>query len=211
MTLDELAAGWNRVAAALKRRGVLRQYAMVVELQKRGAPHIHALATGEFLPQKELSAIAQGRPGSKGRFGKVTDIRLVRTTGPRSLAAYIAKRPALNGKAEELAAYAAKAGTEERARLRLQAGATRTRPVRSSTLWYPGGLSAAAEAVKLEWSKGIERPGADAKDWQVCHIRRDTGQVVLLNPPAPVAPPEVDMRTGLALVPSAVPALLQAA
>lgn len=211
MTVAELGDGWNRVVAYLRPRGLLDQYALVVELQERGAPHLHALCTGDFIPKADLERIAVGRKGSKGRFGKVSDIREARTTGPRSLVAYMAKGPARGRRdsAEELARYASKAGATQRLR---RPGGVRTRPVRTSRLWYPGGMTGAAEAVKAEWSANLERVEVKAGDWQVWRVRQDTGELVPLSRPnRPVPAPEVDRRTDLAIVPDLPPALLRAA
>lgn len=174
MTLPDVYAGWNRVRSALKRRGVLAEYAAVVERQDRGAPHLHVLATGDYLPQRHLSAIAVGRPGSRGRFGPVVDIRKVRGTGERSLVAYVVKQ--VGG---EMAGYVTKAKAEERSRLAVVGG--RTRPIRSSRGWYPGGLAAAAETVKAGWTPdGAETVKAD--DWHVWRIDQGTGEVRPVRP-----------------------------
>lgn len=222
MSIADLGAGWNRVVTHLRKRGLIDQYALVVELQLRGAPHLHALATGEFIKQDELCRIAIGRNGSKGRFGEVSHIKEARTTGERSLVSYMVKAPARSERAVdnsddnggqssalELSQYATKAAHTSRL---LRPGGSRNRPIRSSRLWYPGGLTGAAEAVKAEWSANLERVEVNAKDWRVWRVNHSTGELVpLTRPECPIAAPEVDRRTNLALVPD-LPALeLQAA
>lgn len=178
MTLADIYAGWNRVRSALKRRGVLDDYAAVVELQERGAPHLHVLATGKFIRQGDLSAIVQGRPTSRGRFGPVVDIREVRSTGPRSLVGnYLVKQVG-----SEMAAYVSKAKAEERSRLQAVGGRSKNRPIRSSRLWYPGGLAAAEESVKAGWSaeSGVIPP--QVHDWHLWHLNKSTGEVRPIKP-----------------------------
>ena len=209
MTLDAVKVGWTRVAEALRRRGVLDQYAAVVELQDRGEPHLHVLFTGDYIAQPELSRIARGGSRASGRFGEVCDIRDARSTGERSLVAYMSKTPGRSkGTAAELAHYAAKAGAADRGRL-YRSGGSRRRPIRTSQLWYPGGLKAAAEAVKAEWSVNLDLQPVTAEDWGVWRVRQDTGELVPLS--QPVAAPEVDRRTSLAIVPEVYPELLAAA
>lgn len=174
MSFEEMKVGWNRVRANLRYRGVLNGYAAVVELQERGAPHLHILTTGEFIAQEELVKVAQGRPGSRGRFGKVTDIRKVRGTGPRSFVGYLLKE--VGGKEVEdqkAARYLAKAQPEDFARLKRISGG-RTRPLRIGGDWYPGGQKAAREAVKAQWSDGA--PPIHADDWAMWRIDLKTGE-----------------------------------
>lgn len=173
MNLADIYAGWNRVRSALKRRDLLAEYAAVVEVQERGAPHLHILATGDYIPQAHLSAIAQGRPGSRGRFGPVVDIREVRSTGPRSLVGnYLVKQVG-----SEMAAYVTKAKAEERSRLTAVGGRSHTRPIRSSRLWYPGGLAAAAETVKAGWSVEADLIRPAVSDWHLWRVDKGTGEV----------------------------------
>jgi hypothetical protein len=189
MSLPEVYDGWKRVSANLRKRGILREYAGVVELQERQAPHLHVLTTGEFLKQPELSRIAQGRRGSRGRFGPVADIREVRGTGPRSLVGgYLLKQ--VGG---EMAAYVAKAKAGERASLRAVGGGRYTRPVRSSRGWYPGGLAAAAEVVKAEWSPALTIARPAVADWHLWRVDQGSGEVrpikALSAAPEPILTP----------------------
>lgn len=203
MNMRQVYEGWNRVRQSLTNRGLLTGYAGTIETQKRqGGLHLHLLTTGDYIPQQRLSEIAQGRPGSKGRFGPVVDIRAVRNTGRRSAAGYLLKQVA-----DDIAGYVSKAATPEHARLRLisPVRSKRLRPLRLSRGWYPGGLSAAAKVVTAEWSKGA--PPIQADDWQIWRLDRTTGQPTLLTPPAP----DTIAYTGLPLATDTGPVLLQAA
>ena len=162
--------------------------------------HLHVLATGEYVPQRQLSAIAQGRHGSRGRFGPVTDIRAVRSTGPRSLAAdYMVKQIGM-----DMAAYVAKAKAGERARLRSAGGGVYTRPIRSSRLWYPGGLSAASETVKAGWAVDADHARPDVTDWHLWRIDTGTGEVVPLKPLSAAPDVVVPFDTPVVLAPAPV-------
>jgi hypothetical protein len=120
-----------------------------------------------------LSRVAQGRRGSRGRFGPVADIRSVRGTGSRSLAGgYLLKQ--VGG---EMAEYVAKAKAGERAELRAVGSGSYTRPVRSSRGWYPGGLAAAAEVVKAEWSPGLAVARPPVNDWHLWRLDTGSGEV----------------------------------
>jgi hypothetical protein len=205
MNMRQVYEGWNRVKSALNHHGVLTSYAGTIENQKRhGGLHLHLLTTGEFIPQKRLSEIAQGRPGSAGRFGPVVDIRKVRGTGRRSTAGYLLKQVA-----DDMAGYVAKAATPELARLRLVSPIrpSRLRPLRLSRGWYPGGLAEAARVIRSEWSAGAAPIQAD--DWQVWRLDQRTGEPTPLDravtAPAAIAP------AGLPLAPDSGPVLLQAA
>jgi hypothetical protein len=205
MNMRQVYDGWNRVKAALKHHGMITDYAGTIESQKRrGGLHLHLLTTGEFIPQKRLSEIAQGRPGSAGRFGPVVDIRAVRNTGRRSAAAYLLKQVA-----DDMAGYVAKAAAPEHARLRLISPIrpTRLRPLRLSRGWYPGGLSEAARVIRSDWSAGAAPIQAD--DWQVWRLDHRTGQPTPLDP-AVTAPAAIE-TIGLPLATDTGPVLLQAA
>lgn len=204
MSRREVYLGLKRVKGVLKYHGLLDEYAGVVELQERGAPHLHLMTTGEFIPQSRLSTIARGRPGSEGRFGPIVDIRAVRSTGPRSATEYLLKQVG-----NEMADYVTKAKAGEHRRLRgiSPFKAERLRPVRLSRGWYPGGLAEAGRKVKAEWSAGAE-PVA-ATDWRIWRVNHNTGEPSPLN--APVRPAEAVTPSGLALVTDSGPVLLQAA
>jgi hypothetical protein len=193
MTLEEIGLGWNRVATALRRRGLLDQYAAVVELTAKGNPHLHVLMTGDFIPQAYLTRIAQGRRGSKGRFGRVTHIRdgmkRLEDAGSR-LPGYLTKDIARQQVGGEMAAYVSKAKAVERSRLRSGEGGRR-RPIRASLLWYPGGLTAAAETVKEGWNSGPALARPDATDWHLWRVDQHTAEILPVK--ALSAPPVVEL------------------
>lgn len=144
MTVPQLGAAWNRLAVRLRREELLTEYALAVELQpKRGALHLHALATGSYIPQRSLSSWA-----STAGFGRIADIRAVKEEEAAKVVSYASK----------MASYAAKGG-KQADRLK-QLGAERSRPIRSSRGWYPGGLRAAEVATGLR-----REGGADGGPW----------------------------------------------
>jgi hypothetical protein len=101
-TVRDLYVCWDRLRAALRRVSKknplprLREYALVVEAQARGALHIHVLCTGEYVEQTELCELALN-----AGFGKISDIRCIhdprgqakreRKTSPEDAAWYLAK------------------------------------------------------------------------------------------------------------------------
>ena len=127
--MRELYEAFNRLRTKLRRSGHLREYFAVVETTQAGALHLHVLATGRYLPQRELSKVA-----AAAGFGRVADIRAVTGTGDRSAGAYLVKT---------LAGNATKANAERLA----TRGARRLRPVRTSRSWYPGGMAEAEREV----------------------------------------------------------------
>ncbi len=145
MTVADLYKSWNRLALALRREGVLREYAAVVETTEGGALHLHLLATGEFIPQRRLSALA-----ARSGFGRVADVRAVKNDveGERA-AAYIAK---------EVAAYVSKGKAEALASKTAQ----RRRPLRTSRGW---GLSLAAAEKLLAAERATEGAERDVGPW----------------------------------------------
>lgn len=74
---------WSRTRQYLKRKYNLGQYVWVRELTRRGNLHLHVLVKSQFVPQRELAKQVE----SYG-FGKVTDIRYVRSDHAQG---YIAK------------------------------------------------------------------------------------------------------------------------
>lgn len=139
-----LYSAWKRMAGRLRYRGLLDQYAFSVEVQKRGALHIHALVTGERkIPQAWLSQQAEA-----AGFGRIADIRQVPRTALReSIAAYTAPGAPKLEAAQTIARYCAKAGAEA---LR-DKSAKRLRPFRVSRGWKGGGLRAAEDQLMREW------------------------------------------------------------
>jgi len=85
-SLAEFAARWKRFRMRLERRFGRIEYLGVVELQKRGSPHIHVVYRGPFIPQAWLS-----RAAAESGFGKIADIRRSNPNLSRYLAKYLAK------------------------------------------------------------------------------------------------------------------------
>lgn len=86
-----LARAWRDIAREYRRLWPTReaQYMVVLELTKRGEPHLHILWRGGFVPQKWLSAQMKERIAAP-----VVDVRMVRGEGEvaRYVAKYISKR-----------------------------------------------------------------------------------------------------------------------
>jgi hypothetical protein len=174
LSTRELYESFNRLRTTLRKSGELEEYLAVVELQERdgGAPHLHIIATGEYIPQRRLSALA-----SSAGFGPIADIRAVRGTGPRSAGMYLVK---------SLAQYATKANAgalAERVKSEGNGKATRVRPVRCSRGWYPGGMKAAQKhALQL---MGGAKEANDPGPWFM--VSRDpNGNIHTLSRPKPV-------------------------
>jgi hypothetical protein len=179
MTLEEVAKGWNRVMASLRRKRsdgsrAVESYAGVIEFQDREEPHIHAALIGpDFLPVKRLRSLAVGREGSKGRFGSRIRIEEITPEDGEAVSGYLSK---MEGLAGDFARYLTKGKVEGLHRR----GRTRVRPVWSSRGWYPGGLTGAEEAVRLRWSGGEPLPPAE--DWRLERVDPDTGALSDLGP-----------------------------
>jgi hypothetical protein len=182
MTLEDTAKGWNRVMASLRRKRPdgsrsVEAYAGVLEFQKRGAPHIHALLAGpEFLPVERLRSLAVGRKGSRGRFGPRVGIEAVGREDAEAVSGYLTK---FEETAVTLAGYLTKGKAEGWHR----DGRTRIRPVWASRGWYPGGLTGAEEAVKVRWNDG--KPLPSPGDWRLERLDRETGVLTDLGPLRP--------------------------
>jgi hypothetical protein len=190
MTYAELGESWNRVRSILKKNGLLKEYVSVVELQERGAPHLHVIATGEYIPQKQLAQWA-----SASGFGAVTDIRAVRGTGPKSITGYVLKQLS-----HELAGYVTKAKTEELKKRAAEDGKTKrkqVRPVRPSKNWYPGGFAAAEKVAlaNLAAQMGREEGPKDEGPWFVV-LKRADGTTSVLTRPKPVEQAEPTQAGG---------------
>jgi hypothetical protein len=123
----------------------MTEYALVVELQERGALHPHVFATvpaavaGDLVDRRSRASYRRRmhelRPLAESLgWGQMVDAVTVQLGDADRMAAYGAKR---------LAGYATK---EARAKFR-ELGAERVRPVRLSRGWVPGGLKRAREAV----------------------------------------------------------------
>lgn len=179
MSLEALAYGWRRFTRPYMRKRPdgsrqVEAYAAVVEFQKRGAPHIHALFAGsEFLPVEEVRRRAVGRAGSRGKFGPRVGIEAVGREDAGAVSGYLSK---FEEHAAGLAGYLSKGKAEGWHR----DGRTRIRPVWSSRGWYPGGLTAAEEAVRIRWNGGEPRPSAN--DWRLERVDTETGVLTDLGP-----------------------------
>lgn len=179
LSLRALYASWNRLRTTLRKSGELAEYAAVVELgsPNRPEPHLHVLATGRYIPQARLSTLAE----SAG-FGRVVDIREVKTNGEHEAVAYVSKRMA-----KHLVGYLVKAETESLAgRAAAESGSKRVqvRPLRLSKRWYPGGFKAAEKAVAERMAAKLDRdpePG-DPGPWFMVAKRWDGDLSVISRP-----------------------------
>jgi len=138
-----MSKSWNHFRTLLKRRELLDQYVLGVEHTTAGRPHLHAVTTGSFIPQRKLSEIA-----AQAGFGRVSDIRAVKMVGKADdikTAGYIAK---------ELAGYIAKDGSAL-----AWDKAKRRRPLRCSRDWSSVGGLRGAEAE-------LRRRYEDAEDYE---------------------------------------------
>jgi hypothetical protein len=174
LSLKELGNSWNRLALKLRRDGVLREYLSVVELTEKGAPHLHILATGEYIKQARLSQLAQ-----EAGFGRVADIRAIRGAGPRSASGYLVKSLASYATKSNVAQLADKAKAGQHAKRR------QVRPVRMSRNWYIGGMAAAEKAVAAIARNERGQP-SDPGPWWMVLERVDGGISVLKRPEADI-------------------------
>lgn len=136
MNRRALYLAFNKLCLKLRRSGELLQYLAVLETTAgtNGCPpllHLHVLASGSYIRQSRLSELWAWATDGKAR---VTDIRAVRGVGDDSAAGYLVK---------QLAYYCTKSQV---AQLEQPAGG-RSRPVRCSRGWLPGGFTAAEKAV----------------------------------------------------------------
>lgn len=179
MSMSELYAAWNRLRTTLRKSGELAQYCAVVEVGTKGrqVPHLHALTTGDYIPQKRLSSLAV-----KAGFGKVADIRAVRSDGDPTAVGYLTKQLA-----HDLVGYLAKG---EAARMAAQVttgtGAKRhqVRPLRLSRRWYPGGFKAAESTVIKRTAARLGLPDGptDPGPWFTV-VRRWDGDISVVSRP----------------------------
>lgn len=134
-----LGAAWGRFSSRLRRRGKLGPYVKVVEVQERGALHLHVLIAADddgYIPQGELSELAQA-----SGFGPIADVRELRgEEGVASIAAYLTKPPAeasaMAERARSISSYLVKQGaTAEHAEYARERFGRRARPVNFSLSW----------------------------------------------------------------------------
>lgn len=128
-TVREFYDAWNKLRTRLTRdrKGgpYVTEYAAVIEVQTRGALHLHVVMTGRFIPQRLLVPMAKATG-----FGRCTDIREVKRTIARDKpgsAEYVTK---------QLAGYL----TKQAAAALSEKTNVRRRPFRASRGWA-GGLS----------------------------------------------------------------------
>jgi hypothetical protein len=175
LTVPMMYHSWNRLRTSLKKppTPALREYAAVLETQMRGALHLHVVATGEYIPQRELSARA-----ARAGFGRVVDIREVHPdAGGRSVLPYYA--------AKQLATYASKQAANGPASALASKSVVRRRPLRTSRGW---GLSLTmAEAMISEaWRSAAQDEDPDMGPWVVLVAHGD-GDVSVRAGAAPLA------------------------
>jgi hypothetical protein len=146
LSMGDLYEAWNRFRTRLKKSGELEQYAAVVELQERGALHLHAITTGSYIKQARLSELAR-----EAGFGKVADIREIKATAAES------DKKSIAYSTKEMAGYLSK----QKAAALLVKTNKRRRPLRVSKGW---GMSLGeaesiwAEAMAAKTGKVMQNP-----------------------------------------------------
>ena len=156
MTVADVYTAWNRLRVRLKKAGLLDQFAAVLEVQRRGALHLHVLSTGAYIHQPRLVGMAKA-----AGFGLCTDIReITKDAGEAS---------------EASAAYASKqmAGylTKQNAEALTAKTNKRRRPLRTSRGW---GLSLreALAMLTTEWLEATETE-RDIGPWAFVQVLPD--------------------------------------
>jgi hypothetical protein len=142
MTVPDLRVCWNRMRTKLVRQGKLREYALVVELQQRGALHVHVACTGDYIQWQTLRGMA--RDAGWGCEAHIAEVKSATDVAQYSVKA---------------ASYSTKAVQSAQA-LRAK-GAKRVRPIRSSANWLPGG----AGLREIEMELGIRSKGESTDQW----------------------------------------------
>jgi hypothetical protein len=149
MTVAGLGEAWNRLRATLRASGEMKAYVASLErTPTRGLLHLHVLAVGTY--------IAQGRLSERARtagFGRIAHISEVSDAG--TVAGYAAK--AVHYLHKDLATGGK--------------GVARSRPLRSSRNWLPGGMTAAELALRQ--AAGYKPSGSDPGPWVVVGYRRN--------------------------------------
>ena len=141
MTVADFYKAWNRLRGRLarERKGgpYMNEYAAVVEVQARGALHLHVLLTGRYIRQRRLAQMAVD-----AGFGRCTDIREVRRTAhydSRGSAEYVTKQ--LTSYLTKQSAVALSAKTNKR-----------RRPLRTSRGWGDGmNMQRALRLLSKRW------------------------------------------------------------
>ncbi len=173
MTVPELYAAWNRFRQRMRRRDMLKDYALAVEVGSR--LHLHACITGRFIDQaRELVSHAEA-----AGFGRIADIRAVPPLARAdTLAGYIT-RADKSADALQLARYLTKSTAQQ---LR-ERGAKRVRPLRVSREWEGGNLTEGWLRVRREWY------GETEGKWEVVHASQYRPQLERLERMRLVASP----------------------
>lgn len=163
MTIAELYEYWHRLRIKLRRKGVLDEYAAVVEAQKRGALHLHVVTTGKYIAQAELKKLAAWA-GFKGSVD-IREVKRTRASGRgAAVASYVAK---------DLAAYISKDGASIASKVNV-----RRRPVRFSRGWGCS-LRAAEKMIAEEIAEEYGEP-RDPGPWVILRKAPD-GTLVSMN------------------------------
>jgi hypothetical protein len=154
MTVAELYAAWNKLRTRLTRERkegrYVQDYAAVVEVQMRGALHLHVLMTGRYIAQRKLVGMAKA-----AGFGRCTDIREVKRSKPdgeKGSAVYATK---------QLAGYL----TKEAANALGGKTNVRRRPLRTSRGWADGiSLSKAEKLIAADRREAIAAETGEETD-----------------------------------------------
>lgn len=174
MSVADFYAAWNRFRSRLKKAELLHEYCAILEVQERGALHLHVVTTGKFIPQHSLSTYAE-----EAGFGKVCDIREIRKGAGEIAADGKPNTAALGYVVKQLGSYLTKAKAE-----RLDAKTNkRRRPLRCSRGW---GMSLReAEhwfTEELRHKHGLDGKGAQPRGhpWAFVQTFPDGGYTVTL-------------------------------
>lgn len=168
MNVADFYRAWNRlrVRLARERKGgaYMKEYAAVVEVQQRGALHLHVLMTGRYIPQRKLVGMA-----TAAGFGRCTDIREVKRVardGSKGSAEYVTKQ--LAGYLTKGSAVALSAKTN-----------VRRRPLRTSRGW--GGGMTMRRAMRLLADGWLEDAGKERDTGPFAFVQVLTGGDVLVR------------------------------
>ncbi len=177
LTVSDFYERWNHLRTTMRRHKLLNEYAAALEVQERGALHLHVLQTGAYIDKGDLHIYSHAHG-----LGNA-DIRAVQAsndeTDERS-AGYCAK---------EMAGYL----SAKQAQALREKTNKRLRPLRTSGEWGMS-LREAEKQINAEWSKNKEdkddlseaAPWLWVKDWGDGTITvRETGTAAA----EPIPPP----------------------
>ncbi len=174
LTVSDIYERWNHLRTTMRRHGLLNEYAAALEVQKRGALHLHVLQTGEYIDKGDLHIYSHAHG-----LGNA-DIRAVKASNDESderSAGYCAK---------ELAGYL----SAKQAQALREKTNRRLRPLRTSRNWGIS-LREAEKRINSEWSanKGEPKDGGPwlfVREWGDGSITvRETGKAAA----EPIPPP----------------------